>query len=93
MSYPDGNYYVEVKYHRYKIYPTENIILGLRDEPKSLRTQYPVQNEAQIRKNKKVIKNDNDQLVVKIYAKNKQQFNNNKNLFHQITLVVNNKLG
>ena len=32
--------YVEVKDHRYRIHPTENIILGLRDEPKSLRTQY-----------------------------------------------------
>ena len=54
MKYLDGNYYVEVKDHRYKIHPTENIILRKRDEPKSLRTQYQVQNETQIRK---VIKN------------------------------------
>ena len=73
MKYLDGNYYVEVKDHRYKIHPTENIILRLRDEPKSLRTQYQVQNETQIRKNQKVIKNDNNQLVVKNYPKNKNK--------------------
>ena len=28
----NGNYYVEVKDHRYKIHPTEIIILRLRDE-------------------------------------------------------------
>ena len=37
-----------------------------------MRTQYQIQNETQIRKNQKVIKNDNDQLVVKNYPKNKQ---------------------
>ena len=72
MKYLNGEYYVEVKDHRYKIHPTENIILRKRDEPKSLRTQYQVQNETQIRKNQKVIKNDNNQLVVKNYPKNKQ---------------------
>ena len=72
MKYLNGRYYVEVKDHRYKIHPTENIISRLRDEPKSLRTQYQVQNETQIRRNQKVIKNDNDQLVVKNYPKNKQ---------------------
>ena len=63
---------MEVKDHRYKIHPTENIILRKRDLPTSLRTQYQVQKETQIRKNQKVIKNDNDQLVVKNYSKNKQ---------------------
>ena len=72
MKYLDGNYYVEVKDHRYKIHPTENIILRKRDTPSSLRTQYQVQNETQIRRNQKVIKNDNDQLIVKNYPKNKQ---------------------
>ena len=72
MKYLNGNYYVEVRDHRYKIHPTENIILRLRVEPKSLRTQYQVQNETQIRRNQKVIKNDNDQLVVKNYPKSKQ---------------------
>ena len=72
MKYLNGRYYVEVKGHRYKIHTTENIILKLRDEPKALRTQYQVQNETQIRRNQRVIKNDNDQLVVKKYPKNKQ---------------------
>ena len=70
MKYLNVEYYVEVKDHRYKIHPTENIILRKRDEPKSLRTQYQVQNETQIRKNHKVIRNDNDQLTVKSYPKN-----------------------
>ena len=61
-----------MKDHRYIIHPTENIIVRLRDEPKSLRTQYQVQNETQIRKNQKVIKNDNNQLVVKNNPKIKQ---------------------
>ena len=61
-----------MKDHRYKIHPTENIILRKKDPPKSLRTQYQVRNETQIRKNQKVIRNDNDQLVVKIYPKNKR---------------------
>ena len=72
MKYLNGEYYVEVKDHRYKIHPTENIILRKRDPPKSLRTQYQVQNERQIRRNQKVIKNDDYQLVVKNYPKNKQ---------------------
>ena len=67
MKYLNGNYYVEVKDHRYRIHPTENIILRKGDPPTSLRTQYQVQNETRIRKNQKVIKNDNNQLVVKNY--------------------------
>ena len=72
MIYLDGNYYVEVKDHHYKIHSTEIIILRKRDPPKSLRIQYQVQNNTQIRKNQRVIKNDNNQLVVKNYPKNKQ---------------------
>ena len=72
MKYLDGNYYVEVKNHRYKIHPTENIILRKLDPPSSLRTQYQVQNETKIRRNKKVIKTDNDKLIVKSYPKSKQ---------------------
>ena len=72
MKYLNGEYYVEVKDHRYKIHPTEKIILRKRDPPTSLRTQYHVQNETQIRRSQKVIRNDNDQLVVKNYPKNKQ---------------------
>ena len=49
MEYLNGEYYVEVKDHRYKIYPTENIILRKRDPLQSLRTQYQVQKETKIR--------------------------------------------
>ena len=72
MKYLDGNYYVEVKDHRYKIHPTEDIISRKRDPPSSLRTQYQVQNETQIRRNQKVFKND-DKLIVKNYPKNKNK--------------------
>ena len=72
MKYLNGEYYVEVKDHRYKNYPTENIILRKRNPPTFLRTQYKVQNEIQISGNQKVFKNDNHQLVVKNYPKNKQ---------------------
>ena len=51
------------------------IILGLRDPQPSLRTRYQVQNETQIRKNQKVMENDNDELIVKNYPKNKKQTN------------------
>ena len=72
MKYLNGEYYVEVKDHRYKNHPTENIILCKRDPPSSLRTQNQVQNETKIRRNQKVIKNDIDELIVKNYPKNKQ---------------------
>ena len=36
MKYLKSEYYVEVKDHRYKIHPTENIILRKRDPPLSL---------------------------------------------------------
>ena len=64
MKYLNGEYYVEVKDHRYKNHPTERIFLRKRDPPSSLRTQYQVQNGTQIRKNQKVIQNDDDQLIV-----------------------------
>ena len=72
MKYLNGEYYVEVKDHRYKNHPTERIILSKRDPPSSLRTQYQVQNDSQIRRHQKFIKNDNDELIVKNYPKNKQ---------------------
>ena len=68
----DKEYYVEVKDKRYIIHPTEITIIRKRNPSKSLRTQYQVQNETQIRKNQKVIKIDNDVLIVKTYSKNKQ---------------------
>ena len=93
MKYLNGEYYVEAKDHRYKNHPTENIILRKRDPPKTLRTQYQVQNDTQIRRNQKVIKNDNDQLVVKNYPKNKQPIIQKQIFNHQIVLFVNQVLG
>ena len=72
MKYLNGEYYVEVKHHRYKTYPTENFILRKRDPPQSLRTQYQVQSEIQMRKNQKVIRDGNNELLVKKYPKSKQ---------------------
>ena len=72
MKYLDGKYYLELKDDRYKIHPTENNILQKRDPPTSLRTQYQVQNETQIRRNQKIIKNDDDESVLKNYPENKQ---------------------
>ena len=53
MKYVDGIYYVEVKVRRYRIHPTENKTIRKRDPPTSLGTQYQVQNNTQIRKNRK----------------------------------------
>ena len=60
----------EVKDHRYRILPTENNISRVRDEPESLRPQYQVQKETQIRKNEKVVEN-NGKLEIINYPKNK----------------------
>ena len=68
----NGKIYVEVKDKRYIIHPIENKFLGLRDSPKSLRTQYQVQNETEIRKNQKVLKKDNNEMIVKTYPKKKK---------------------
>ena len=76
MKYLNGEYYAEVKDHRYIIHATENIILRKKNPPTSLTTQYQVQNENQIRRNQKVIKNNNDELIVKNYSRNKQQLPN-----------------
>ena len=62
MKYLDGQNYVEVKNHRFKIHLTGNIIIRLRDPPNSLRTLYKLQNNTQIRKNQKVIRNNNNEL-------------------------------
>ena len=71
MKYLTGEFYVEVKDHRYKIHPIENNILPKRDPPQSLRTQYQVQNNTQIKRNQEVVEN-NGKLEVKNYPKNKQ---------------------
>ena len=60
MKFLNGRYYVEVKDHRNIFHPTGNNILRERDPAKSQRTQYQVQINTEIRKNQKVIKNDND---------------------------------
>ena len=60
MKHFDGQYYVKVKDLRYKTHPTENISLRLRDPPKSLGTQYQIQNNTQIRKNQKVFEKNYD---------------------------------
>ena len=72
MNFLNGEDYVEVKDHRYKIDPTENIILRKRDPPTSLRNHYQVPNETQIRGNQKVVKN-NGKLEVKNYPKSKNE--------------------
>ena len=93
MKYLNREYYVEVKDHRYEIHPTENIILCKRDPPSSLRTQYQVQNETQIRRNQKVIKNDKYHLILKNYLKLNNQLFNNTNLNHPIVLLANKIFG
>ena len=73
MKYLNGESYVELNGHRYKIHPTEKIILRKIEPPSSLRTQYQVQNETKIRRNQKVVKNYNDELIVKNYPKNEKK--------------------
>ena len=92
MKYLNGEYYIEVKDRRYKNHPTENIIFCKRDQPTSLRTQYQVQNETQIRRNQKVVEN-NGKLEVKNYPKYNNQLFNNKNLNPLIVLVVRESFG
>ena len=93
MNVLNGEYYVQVKDHRYKNFPTENIILRKRDPPLSLRTQYQVQNETQIRKNQKVIRDGNNEFVVKNYPKKNNQSFNNLNLNNQKFLVASKIVG
>ena len=47
-------------------------------KPKSLRTQYQVQNETQTRRNQKDFKNDGNQLRVNNYPKSKQTIQQQK---------------
>ena len=72
MKYLNGHYYVEVKDNRYRIHPTEKIILRKRDSPTAFRTQYQVQNGTEIRKNQKFFQN-NGRIEDKSCPKNKQQ--------------------
>ena len=88
MKNLNGNYYVEVKDHQYKIHPTEKIILRKRDPPSSLRTQYQVQNETKMRRNQKVIENDNDELIVKNYSKNKNKVEKNETSYKPFQVIL-----
>ena len=72
MEYLNGKHYVKVKGHCCMIHPTESRFLQKRDPPLALRTQYRSQNNTQFRRVQQVIKNDNDDLVVKNYPKKKQ---------------------
>ena len=72
MNFLNGQYYVEVRDHQYRSHPSEKKFLRKRDPPQSLRTQYQFQSITRIRKTQKVIKNDNDEVVVKNYPENKQ---------------------
>ena len=94
MKYLNGEYYVEVKGHRYKIHPTKTILLRKRDPPLCLRTQYQVQIKTQIGKNQKAIRNDIDELLVKkIFLKTNNQSVDNKNLNLLFFLIVNETIG
>ena len=79
MKYLTGQYYVEVKGHRYNIHPTK--------------THNKVENETQTRKNQEVFKNDKDELIIKIYPKRNDQFNINQNLNHRIVVVKKGNFG
>ena len=94
MKYLDGNYYVEVKDHRNKNHPSYNITIRLQDEPKFLRPQYQVQNDIQIRKNQKDIKNANNELIIQKYPKIEQTINQQPNFTppHSRNCKRNNRL-
>ena len=72
MKFLNGKCYVEVMDKRYRIYPTENIILGEGDPTKSPRTRYEIRNDTQIRQTEKGIRNINGELIVKKIPRNKQ---------------------
>ena len=82
------SFYVEVMDEVYWIQTTENIMLRLEEQPKSLRKHYQVQNDAQLRKNNKVV-GKNGNLGVEKYPKNKkkQLFNKQKLIFFPILFI------
>ena len=71
MKYPIGKFYVEFKDKQDSKALTENVIFLLREEPPLLPIQYQLQNE---KKDQKLVKNDNDELEVKPYPKNKKKY-------------------
>ena len=56
MKKLNGEYYVEVKDHRYKIHPTENIILRKRDEPNLLELNIKFKMRLRLREIKKLLR-------------------------------------
>ena len=92
MKYLKGQCYVEVKDRRYRIHPTGNIILGLRDEPKSLRTQYQIRiivRSGRVKKLLKAMEIYKMRIIIKI---NNQLFNN-VNINLQIVPIVKEIIG
>ena len=79
MKYLNVRCYVEVKGKRYINHPFEKNVSKKRDLPKSLRTQYQLQNETGTKKNQKVFKNDNNQFYLKIILERENQLFNNLN--------------
>ena len=73
MKRLNGKDYVEVKDKRYIIHPTENNILRERKKPRSLRTQYQIFNKTQIRRNQKVLKNENNELELILFPKRERK--------------------
>ena len=82
-----------MKDHRYRIHPSEKFLLRLRNEPKSLRTQYQVQNNTEITRNQKDIKNNNDELTLKNYPKNEQPIQRQQKFKPPVALLVHEILG
>ena len=93
MKIFNGQNYVEIKHKRFIIHPTESSFLRKPDPPNSFRIQYQVQNVTQIRKNQKVCKKNNSELVVENYPKINNQLFNNEKLMYLHVLVVNKILG
>ena len=67
------SFFEDVKDKRYVIHPIESIVLKEREPPESLRNQYQVKNETQMRKNQKIVRNGNNELEVKLCSGTKNQ--------------------
>ena len=66
MIYLNDKFFKEVNDKRYEFHPYYYIISRERDPPKSLPFQYQKQSITNIRKNPKVIKNQNDETEFEI---------------------------
>ena len=63
--------YVEVKDKRHSFHPFCDVIQRERNPTEILRTQYQVQNKTKIRKNQKVIRNQNRKSEIERYPTKK----------------------